>query len=149
MPGVRAYLISPGLDTQPVAGLEELTNFLKEEARPTDVARLEFDPEVPGNIELEYGEDKGMYERMYYSGFLFTDGTKELAREDEGGTWKTKVYTIKNATWAVVVDATTHEYWSGDGWKEFGIVVYGSREVFKKVRNVLEEAGVYYTIESE
>ena len=128
-----------------------MANFLREEARPSDIARLEFDQEVPREVELEYGEDKGMYERVYYSGFLFTDGHTKLEREDEDedGIGKTKVYTIKGATWAVVIDTTTHETWSGNGWKEFSIIVYGSREVFEKVRNVLEEAGVYYTIESE
>ena len=132
-------------------GLEKLVNFLREEARHSDVARLEFDQDVPREVELEYGEDKGAYERIYYSGFLFTDGNIELVREDEDedGIWKTKVYTIKGATWAVVIDATTHEDWSGGGWKEFDIVVYGSREVFEKVRNALEEAGVYYTVENE
>ena len=139
-----------GLTSNPVAGgLEELTKFLREEARHTDTARLEFDQDVPRDVELEYGEDKGMYERIYYSGFLFTDGVTRLVREDEDGTSKTRTYAIDNATWVVIIDAATHEYWSGDGWKEFDIVVYGSREVFEKVRNVLEEAGVYYTIESE
>ena len=132
-------------------GIEKLVQFLKEEARPSDIARLGFDQEVPREVELEYGEEKGMYERMYYSGFLFTDGIAKLEREDEDedGTSKTKTFTIRNATWAVVIDTATHETWSGDAWKEFSIIVYGSREVYEKVRSLLEEAGVYYTIENE
>ena len=132
-------------------GLEELTKFLKEEARFNDVAKLEFDQEIPREVELEYGEYKGDYERIYYSGFLFTDGSMELTWEveDEGGVGKTRVYTIKGATWAVVIDATAHETWGGDAWKEFSIIVYGSRKVFEKVKALLEQAGVYYTIESE
>ena len=132
-------------------GLEELVNFLRGEARPNDVAKIEFDQDIPREVELEFGEDKGMYERIYYSGFLFTDGIVKLEREDEDedGTAKTRVYTIDNATWVVVIDATTHEYWSGDGWKEFGITVYGSREGLGKVRSTLDEIGVYYTVESE
>ena len=129
-------------------GIEELVQFLREEVRFNDTVTLEFDQGIPSEVELEFGEGGEEDERVYYDSFLFTDGRIKLVSEveSEDGTSKTKVYTIKNATWAVVVDATTHESWSGDGWKELGIIVYGSRDVFEKVRNILEEIGVYYTV---
>ena len=128
--------------------LEELIQFLKGEVRFNDTVTLEFDQDIPSEVELEFGEDREEGERVYYDGFLFTDGSMKLVSEDESedGTSKTKTFTIRNATWAVVIDATTHESWSGDSWKELGIVVYGSRDVFEKVRNILEEIGVYYTV---